>query len=96
MNAVDIENGATRRGARPFGDAGQRMGHQPRAPRDRCQMREIERILLPGIALQSDGDAEFYGPRGSTAGGTRGNFHSYELFSLMLMLGRLENIPHEC
>lgn len=85
MNAVDIENGAARRGAPPFGDVGQRMGYQPRAPRDRRQMREIERILLPWIALQLDGDAEFYGPRGPTAGGTRGNFDSYnvKLFSLL-------------
>lgn len=76
MNAVDVENGATHRGANPRGGVGPRMGHQPRAAWDRCQMRTAERILLPGIALQPDGDAEFHGQRGSAAGGTRGNFYS--------------------
>lgn len=74
MNAVDVENGATHCGARPLGGLGPRMGHQPRAAWDRCQMRTAERILLSGTALQYDGDAEFHGPRGSAAGGTRGNF----------------------
>lgn len=74
MNAVDVENGATHRGARrPLGGLGPRMGHQPRAAWGRCQMRTTERVLLSGVALQHDGNAEFHGPRGSAAGGTRGN-----------------------
>jgi len=76
VNAVDIENGATHCDAHPFGDVGSRMGHQSRAPWNRRQMRATERILLPGIALQSDGNAEFHGSRGSTASRTRGNFDS--------------------
>lgn len=76
MNAADTENGATHCGAHPFGGVGPRMGHQPRAAWDRCQMRTTERILLPGNALQYDGNAEFHGPRGPTAGGTRGKFDS--------------------